>query len=215
MKTMKMITVIILLTAGLMAKAFAQAKPTVAVLNVDVKGVISDSKAMGNLVRIELEISIYRPSCVAYVDARDAAWFQDSVALFPHASQLTVHEFERSLSVAAVQCRADCGTHALKRIVPHFDHGVRRRGHNQLDALVGKPRHVSCIGDNSLMITLQYGRFVLVAHGFSTSSVARFLDRRRRRAHVSLLMNLVLGNYEYSEINDCLDDWMRDVIRSL
>jgi hypothetical protein len=51
--------------------------------------------------------------------------------------QLRVHQLEGHRTVLAAQRGGDLGVEAGEQLIPHVDHGVRRRGDDQVDGFAG------------------------------------------------------------------------------
>ena len=70
------------------------------------------------------------------VDAGESAWNQHPEALRPDPVQLPVHGGKGCRSVIVIEGCLGVGTHGRESVVPHGDHGVRRRGHHQVDRCI-------------------------------------------------------------------------------
>jgi hypothetical protein len=75
-------------------------------------------------------------SARVHVDTDDTAVDDDPGEFRPRVAQHRVHPVERRLPVPVVECGRDRGVHRRELVVPLFDHRVRWRGDDELDAVV-------------------------------------------------------------------------------
>ncbi len=88
------------------------------------------------VIGIEHEIGGERPGGIADVDADEPAGLQFFYHRVPYRVQHPVHGFKSPAAIALTQRFPDGRALAGKGFIPHGDHGIRRRGHHQVHALV-------------------------------------------------------------------------------
>jgi hypothetical protein len=94
------------------------------------------------VVGVEAEIGADRPGGVADVDARKGPGAQDAGALAPHVIEGGVHPLAGTVGVEVVQVGADLRVLLYKTLIPHFDHRIRRRGHDEIYRVIREGCHI-------------------------------------------------------------------------
>jgi hypothetical protein len=106
-------------------------------------------------VGIQAELVVDLARRVAHVDARDAPRYEHSRHLGPDRGERVVHRLERCLPATGVEVVGDVGRQVGEHLVPHLDHRIRRRRHDQVDGLVRDGGHAPGVTDVDAVARLE------------------------------------------------------------